>query len=575
VKSHGSLFALASALVVSQAGCTLALGYPSATEREVSCTDLADDDLDGLVDCQDPDCDGRCTERAAETCADGRDQDGDGLLDSDDPGCWPHMRVVPIERCSTAGPTSWSSAFAARDWSTDPMATRQPLGGLLLDTVEVRGGQDFVSTDVIAGRIDDLELSFLVGWTGCPTSTLHVGLERAATALDPRAGARDGIVLELDPVSCTESGERSNAVWVIAGTRTPCGAIAGSFRIDAQIEGGTLTGTLMPGMDTAIRQGLASLPAGVPFRFAIHATGEDDGSGSWLVGGPSATRAPYQPCHYDVPQLPGSVVAMAAMRDGSLCALVASTDAAGPALVAQRSTDGLAWTVLGEAMLDDGPLGGATLELGPDGVMRGAILRTSARPTGTDASDVLLITSSDCQSWDVTPSDVAAVLPPMISPRGLGLRVTGAETRITLVLRDPPSLLDLVSSTFGPPFELQTAEPLPPNGPLRDGLAFGLHPIAIGNDRLVLASTAMGAGLYVYAPDPMQEDPWVALGAPLVPPSNLDGTFDRTTVEGLAITRWRTLPDGMQFAVAYGGGPRGACPACTFPTATTIVDLVR
>lgn len=47
------------------------------------CEDGADNDEDSLVDCSDPDCDGVCPE----DCDDGRDNDGDGLLDCLDDDC--------------------------------------------------------------------------------------------------------------------------------------------------------------------------------------------------------------------------------------------------------------------------------------------------------------------------------------------------------------------------------------------------------------------------------------------------------------------------------------------------------
>ena len=48
------------------------------------CTDLIDNDQDGLIDCQDDDCDGSC----AEICDDGRDNDADGSIDCQDLDCF-------------------------------------------------------------------------------------------------------------------------------------------------------------------------------------------------------------------------------------------------------------------------------------------------------------------------------------------------------------------------------------------------------------------------------------------------------------------------------------------------------
>jgi hypothetical protein len=54
------------------------------------CTDGADNDADGLFDCNDPDCSGSpdCTENfSAGDCTDGADNDADGLYDCADPDC--------------------------------------------------------------------------------------------------------------------------------------------------------------------------------------------------------------------------------------------------------------------------------------------------------------------------------------------------------------------------------------------------------------------------------------------------------------------------------------------------------
>ncbi|MGF1464572.1 MAG: MopE-related protein [Sandaracinaceae bacterium] len=53
------------------------------------CDDGRDNDGDGLVDCDDPDCatDPSCCRPLLEVCDDGRDQDCDGLVDCEDPDC--------------------------------------------------------------------------------------------------------------------------------------------------------------------------------------------------------------------------------------------------------------------------------------------------------------------------------------------------------------------------------------------------------------------------------------------------------------------------------------------------------
>ncbi len=74
-------------------GCTAPNGAPGANCTEdclrivaESCRNGLDDDLDGLVDCDDPDCDD-APQCAAEICNDRIDNNGNGLLDCEDPDC--------------------------------------------------------------------------------------------------------------------------------------------------------------------------------------------------------------------------------------------------------------------------------------------------------------------------------------------------------------------------------------------------------------------------------------------------------------------------------------------------------
>ena len=74
-------------LVLAACGADPKAGGGERAEPAVAsevCDNLTDDDLDGLVDCLDADCDGSCPE----ACGDGRDNDGDGQADCDDPDCF-------------------------------------------------------------------------------------------------------------------------------------------------------------------------------------------------------------------------------------------------------------------------------------------------------------------------------------------------------------------------------------------------------------------------------------------------------------------------------------------------------
>ncbi len=63
---------------------------PAAYRCEESaelCANGLDDEQDGLVDCDDPDCDPFCREDTPARCSDGVDNDGDGPVDCEDPDC--------------------------------------------------------------------------------------------------------------------------------------------------------------------------------------------------------------------------------------------------------------------------------------------------------------------------------------------------------------------------------------------------------------------------------------------------------------------------------------------------------
>jgi len=65
------------------------LNGAGSNEASEDCTDGADNDGDGLIDCADPDCstDPACGGGDPEICDDGVDNDGDGLIDCDDSDC--------------------------------------------------------------------------------------------------------------------------------------------------------------------------------------------------------------------------------------------------------------------------------------------------------------------------------------------------------------------------------------------------------------------------------------------------------------------------------------------------------
>ena len=92
--------------------CRATFDYPDALDEsdQQRCSNGTDDDFDGLIDCDDPSCDGFCREQDPVRCADGRDNDGDGLTDGRDAQCW-HVAGPTASRCASLAPVDFEERF--------------------------------------------------------------------------------------------------------------------------------------------------------------------------------------------------------------------------------------------------------------------------------------------------------------------------------------------------------------------------------------------------------------------------------------------------------------------------------
>ena len=89
-----ALIASACAPEVADSGTEMEPSDPVVLDPESvspwQCSDGEDNDLDGRIDCEDPDCEDSeyCTEGVEDgDCSDGEDNDADGLIDCDDEDC--------------------------------------------------------------------------------------------------------------------------------------------------------------------------------------------------------------------------------------------------------------------------------------------------------------------------------------------------------------------------------------------------------------------------------------------------------------------------------------------------------
>lgn len=103
-------------------------------QEESMCTDGEDNDEDGLLDCQDPDCEGiGCCSAAGpedndQACSDGCDNDANGYLDCKDYGCSKNPAVTvccpsspededTAEKCADGLDNDCNGYFDCADWS--------------------------------------------------------------------------------------------------------------------------------------------------------------------------------------------------------------------------------------------------------------------------------------------------------------------------------------------------------------------------------------------------------------------------------------------------------------------------
>ncbi len=90
---------------------------PADTGTEAApedCGDGVDNDLDGLVDCEDAD----CTESCTEDCSDGVDNDLDGYADCQDSSCW---GIAPCAQSIQVRLESGQGALQSEHWT--PLAS--------------------------------------------------------------------------------------------------------------------------------------------------------------------------------------------------------------------------------------------------------------------------------------------------------------------------------------------------------------------------------------------------------------------------------------------------------------------
>ncbi|MBX3248478.1 MAG: hypothetical protein KF901_14980 [Myxococcales bacterium] len=331
------------------AGCALALPFDDLEERgPVRCANGVDDDADGLVDCDDPDCDGECPETSSVACTNCRDDDGDGLVDHADPDCWfplgPAAHVaLSVEderaRCASTLGSRLHASPSSGEWQIE--------GTWEGDTVRLDGGPLCSATGgtssdcgavwtLVAARggvcwtlraelqLEESGSSVRIGLSQVPEtlsagSSILVGLRRSGESVEvglsmPHAGAHETLA--------------AGSGWVQVELRAsplepsePCEhASEAVLRLVARSVGSHLT------LSRATDGALFSVPAHWSPDEDLHLVARVQDLGTVRLRGFEIDRERHDPCGYRFPQIEGdeggpAIVLGVAQGMGRICVL--------------------------------------------------------------------------------------------------------------------------------------------------------------------------------------------------------------------------------------------------------------
>ncbi|MCC7542924.1 MAG: hypothetical protein IT379_42300 [Deltaproteobacteria bacterium] len=594
--SRAALIA-ASIVVAASAtatGCTLVADYPPA--RRETCSDGRDDDLDGLLDCDDPDCDGRCSEDTEARCSDARDNDGDGRRDAEDVRCWPFAQAV-VERCESVGPASWTGTFEAgrEGWVGDDLVIVADPRDPEARVGRLRGTLDrptFAVGPVLAGAHVGSETRFELEVDGASRYTA-VGL--LVEGADTRTLVPDGLFVYFAGADVGLSG--SSQIVPIAPTATERRWVTGALRVVRDDDGEAAIeleiGGAVIGPDALAAQPFwfpGANAGGVPrawsegraMRPMVVTTGEVH------IGRVDVELVRLDPCAVDggdarVPQIEGTVLGLASSR-GVTCAIVA--EPAGPDddaahLVSRRSLDGgrtfdgaseLARSV--EDSVDIGPL--VATEDGFHAVLPWHRTRP-AEDASAAITHVDLARSADCTSWTVEP--LGLDLFPSLFSKGMGYAADASGHELTFVLYTPRGLFTArllrARSPTGLPGTfawLDGDTAIPAEIVFFEGIG-GVLPFRLGDDRALVFASDRGIDAMIET----TPGTWTALAEPLVTPSGRVGTFDQLLVSSPALAFDAPAPASEPprggALVAFTGGTACATGRCTTRAAVARLDL--
>jgi hypothetical protein len=261
-----------------------------------------DDDHDGHVDCDDEDCFGQCPEDLLEACADGQDDDDDGLVDMADPGCWP-FGDVELVSCSSVRGTAYDLDFDGTEiWAATT-------GSISPDPTGRFEGNSFVMTEDALGARATLETEL----TGAVAGT-SVSLE---VYLDVRLELSVRLEVADTPLEFAEAELRlaEGRIWSFVKypdgsnfpTSTSAGFAAGHYRLELRFGAdGNLVATIFfsdgsrfaTATNTVAARGFRDAHR---FRLQLEAHRPMGETGVVVVGGVTTRSGDLDPCGFSAP----------------------------------------------------------------------------------------------------------------------------------------------------------------------------------------------------------------------------------------------------------------------------------
>lgn len=540
--------------------CAFLNAYPPPEDESTAaaCRDGADNDVDGLFDCEDPSCDSQCPEGdSLQTCADGRDQDGDGRVDAADPDCFAYVSTFEVERCGSVAGTELVGDFAggAFGWAGE--------GGELVDDPTGR-----TTHTVLMFRDERGLVTYATPLTGSIVGTTlsawmrqgpgdSWGLLLGGLSISFGSASRPYLSFAVPTVGIS-SPTRPFTDWVDTVDRW--------LRVEASVEADRITVRAEPqGLEPLVIEAPSTWAGADAATLVVRAEPVPGDPVGVLLDDVRVSRPRHDPCGYEVPQLvdrgrvdvpsvtsgpldPTHLVAVASHGD-EICVLAArrrpsealrTYDYAGYLLF--RSTDGGARFELVEEVTEGRFFGGALAwdeDWNGTGGYRGVLLRGDQLRPMDDPYTIHWAESERCGGFALSESglDAASVGGTLLGPAWYGISESGDPPHeLILVVRANrggavTALIRRARSTTGEPgtfawFDLPgQILPIEPDGVVRAGAD------------LLLTE---GPTLRTFG-----SSGWHTHEEPLVPPSGVEGSTD---VAGASETWLHPLPASPQGA---------------------------